>query len=81
MIKRILDRIKNIKVYSQEIGLEKQGWIKVCIDFFFTFYLYGLCAEDYFIIGNGYTLSKYEKKRFFTLKRAIWLRKKVNQEE
>lgn len=33
---------------------------------------------DYYVIGNGYTLSRYEKKRFFTDKRARWLWQKVN---
>ena len=81
MIRRVLNRIKSIKAYSREIGLGESEWIKVFVDFLFTYFWYGFCAEDYFIIGNGYTLSKYEKKRFFTLKRAYLLRVKTSQQE
>lgn len=78
MTGRVLNRIKKIQTYSRDIGLGKGGWIKVLADFLFTYFWYGFSAEDYFIIGNGYTLSKYEKKRFFTLKKAFWLQKVVN---
>ena len=36
---------------------------------------------SYFIIGNGYTLSRYAKKRFFTMKRVIYLQDTVNNSE
>ena len=75
---RILNRIKECKIYAHEIGLEKGGQIKVLIDFVISRILYGLNAEDYFIVGNGYTMSKYEKKRFFTIKKAFWLMDTVN---
>ena len=78
MIKLLLERIRNCKTYSHEIGLGKFGWIKVAMDYVISILFYGFSSEDYFVIGNGYTLSKYEKKRFFTKKRAFWVRKKVN---
>lgn len=71
--------ITDIKAYANNIGLKKGGWIKVFFDAVFTYLFYGFNKEDYFVIGNGYTLSKYEKKRWFTCKRAVWLQKKVNQ--
>ena len=65
---RILKGLLKFKTYAREIGLEKGGWIKVSIDYLISHFVYGFDTEDYFIIGNGYTLSKYEKKRFFTKK-------------
>ena len=72
---------KRSKCYARDIQLGKGGWIKVLFDFTYSRICYSFCADDYFVIGNGYTLSKYEKKRFFTRKRAEWLRKKVNNPE
>lgn len=62
-------------------NLEKNKWEGVAVDFIISYLRYGFSAEDYFIIGNGYTLSKYEKNRFFTLKKAFWLARKVNSAE
>ena len=73
--------MKQTKSYAQEIGLPKGEWIKVYIDFLITHYYYGFSPDDYFVKGNGYTLSRYEKKRFFTLKRAFWLQDHVNNPE
>ena len=84
MIKRFLKDLKRsnllnrFKPYAHDIQLGKGGWVKVFIDFTISALCYKFSADDYFIIGNGYTLSRYEKKRFFTRKRAEWLRKKVN---
>ena len=76
---RILKGLLKFKTYAREIGLEKGGWIKVSIDYLISHFVYGFDTEDYFIIGNGYTLSKYEKKRFFTKKRYFWLQDHVNK--
>lgn len=73
--------IKNIKTYANDIRLGKWGWIKVLFDAAVSYLVYGFNNEDYFVIGNGYTLSKYEKKRWFTCKRAVWLQNKVNNPE
>ncbi len=73
--------IKAIKSYTHDIGLEKREWVKVFIDFVISNLRYGFSIDDYVVKGNGYTLSKYEKKRFFTLKRAFWLQDKVNNPE
>ncbi len=73
--------IKNIKTYANDIRLGKCGWIKVLFDAAVSYIVYGFNNEDYFVIGNGYTLSKYEKKRWFTCKRAVWLQNKVNNPE
>lgn len=81
MISRIMNRIKGIKQYTQDIHLGKHKWGWVAVDFIISYLRYGFSAEDYFIIGNGYTLSKYEKKRFFTLKKAFWLQDHVNNPE
>lgn len=78
MIGRFLNLIKKIKIYANDIQLGKGEWVKVFYDFVITYFYYTFSAEDYFVIGNGYTLSKYEKKRFFTNKRDIWLQKTVN---
>ena len=77
----IKNRIKKSKSYVHEIGLQKGDWVKVFIDYVITHYHYGFSAYDYFVRGNGYTLSKYEKKRYFTLKRAFWLQDHVNNPE
>ena len=73
--------IKHIKTYANDIRLGKCGWIKVLFDAAVSYIVYGFNNEDYFVIGNGYTLSKYEKKRWFTCKRAVWLQNKVNNPE
>lgn len=78
MLGQILKRTNDCKTYAQEIGLGKGGWLKVFADYAVSNVRYGFIAEDYFVIGNGYTLSKYEKKRYFTCKRAVWLQNKVN---
>ncbi len=78
MLGQILKRTNDCKTYAQEIGLGKGGWLKVFADYAVSNLRYGFIAEDYFVIGNGYTLSKYEKKRYFTCKRAVWLQNKVN---
>ncbi len=75
---RIITAAKKIKPYVRDINLGKGAWVNVFIDYVFSFLCYGFSIEDYFIIGNGYTLSKYEKQRYFTLKRAVGLQKKVN---
>lgn len=81
MISRIKERIKECKSYSHDIGLGKWGWIKVIFDYVMTHFFYGFCSEDYFIIGNGYTLSKYEKQRYYSFKRSKQVQKKVNDTE
>ena len=73
--------IKSIKSYTHEIGLRKGEWVKVFIDFVISNLCYGFSIDDYVVKGNGYTLSKYEKKRFFTLKKAFWLQDHVNNPE
>lgn len=70
--------IKSIKSYTHEIGLRKGEWVKVFVDFVISNLRYGFSIDDYVVKGNGYTLSKYEKKRFLTLKRALYLQDKVN---
>ena len=70
--------IERSKLYSQAIGLGKGEWVKVFTDYVISHIFYRFSAADYYVIGNGYTLSRYEKKRFFTEKRAFWLWKKVN---
>lgn len=77
-ISELKKTIKTSKQYTQAIGLGKGEWIKVFVDFVISKICYKFTAPDYFVIGNGYTLSKYEKKRFFTIKRASWLWNKVN---
>jgi len=81
MIKRLLNIRRSVKTYAYNIGLEKGEWIKVFIDYANSKWRYGFRTEDYFVIGNGYTLSKYEKQRFFTLKKAYWLQDTVNNPE
>ena len=81
MANRFKGKIKNCKTYAQNIGLEKGGWIRVFIDFSISNLRYGFSAEDYFVIGNGYTLSKYEKKRYFSFKRSKEFQKKVNDSQ
>ena len=78
MISEFLKAAKMIKSYSQDIRLGKCGWIRVFADCVFSYLFYGFNIEDYFIIGNGYTLSNYEKKRYFTCKRAVKLQNRVN---
>lgn len=73
--------IKSIKSYTHEIGLRKGEWIKVFVDFVINNLRYGFSIDDYVVKGNGYTLSKYEKQRFFTLKKAFWLQDHVNNPE
>lgn len=82
MIRRFIKESKFLteksKRYAQDIGLGKGEWGKVLIDFVISRICYSFSVQDYFVIGNGYTLSRYEKKRFFTDKRAYWMRQKVN---
>ncbi len=84
MIRPIIEKIKKNKLierskrYAQDIGLRKGEWVKVFVDFIISRICYKFTAPDYFVIGNGYTLSRYEKKRFFTIRRAGWLWNKVN---
>jgi hypothetical protein len=72
------ERIERCKRYAQAIGLGKGEWVKVFIDYMISHICYKFTALDYFVIGNGYTLSRYEKKRFYTEQRAWWLWNKVN---
>lgn len=81
MFKSFFTRIKTCKRYAHDIQLKKYGWINVFTDFVISYLLYKFNTEDYFVIGNGYTLSKYEKKRFFTCRRAVWLAYKVNDSQ
>lgn len=81
MMGRIFEKINECKTYAQEIGLGKHKWGGVLIDYIISNLCYGFNTEDYFVIGNGYTLSRYEKKRFYSLKRAFWFQKKVNNPE
>lgn len=81
MISRIKNRIKDIKQYTQDIQLKKEKWLLVAIDSIISFLCYEFTAEDYFVIGNGYSLSWYEKRRFFTLKKSNRLEKEVNNPE
>ena len=75
---KILNKIKICKSYADEIKLNKLDWINVFIDFTLSNIIHQFSVNDYFVIGNGYKLSKYEKKRFFTFKRSKELQKKVN---
>ena len=72
MIKRIRRFIKELKKsklierskrYTQDIGLGKGEWVKVFVDFAISSVCYKFTAIDYFTIGNGYTLSRHEKKK------------------
>lgn len=78
MIDLFLEKIKSCKSYAQDIGLGKGGWIKVFADFAISNLCYGFSTEDYFEIGDGYKLSKYEKKRYYTFKRTKEFQKIVN---
>ncbi len=78
MIKFYLEKLNICKRYTNDINLKKCEWIKVFADFIICYLRYSFSTEDYFVIGNGYTLSKYEKKRFFTCKRGKKLMNKVN---
>lgn len=81
MISRIKNRIKDIKQYTKDIQLKKEKWVLVAIDSIISNLCYEFTAEDYFVIGNGYSLSWYEKSRFFTLKKSNRLEKNVNNPE
>lgn len=81
MVNRIKNGIKKFKSYAHEIGLKESEWVKVLVDFVITKHYYGFSNYDYFVRGNGYTLSKYEKKRYFSLKKAFWLQNHVNNPE
>ncbi len=78
MNSRVLKVLKSIKSYANSIGLGIGGWIKVFVDYVFSFLCYGFNAEDYFVIGNGYTLSNYQKKRYYTIRRALKVQNKAN---
>lgn len=82
MIRRYIKVLKIAKTYANDIHLEKSiDRAKVIIDYIISNLCYSFSPQDYFIIGNGYTLSKYEKKRFFTFKRSKQLQKKVNNSQ
>ena len=83
MIRRIITNSKIVvrksKRYAQDIGLGKAEWVKVFVDYVISRAFYEFSPIDYFVVGNGYTLSRYEKKRFFTEQRARrWVWHKVN---
>lgn len=78
MLGQIKKRIESSKSYAREIGLGESEWIKVFADFVISFRRYGFTAEDYFIISNGYTLSKYEKKRYYSYGKALKVQNSVN---
>ena len=85
MIRRIITHsklaVKNSKRYAQDIGLGIGEWIKVFVDYEISRAFYDFSPEDYFVVGNGYTLSRYEKKRFFTdrnARRWLWYNVNVN---
>lgn len=81
MISQIKTGLKSSKPYAHDIGLGKGSWVKVFADYVISLLSYGFSPDDYFVKGNGYTMSKYEKKRFFTLKKAFWLQDTVNNPE
>lgn len=70
--------IKRSKLYARDIGLGEGGWVYVFFDYLISKICYKFTWIDYFIVGNGYTLSRYQKKRFFTIRRASWLWNTVN---
>lgn len=78
MIKLILKSIKNSKRYALDLQLKNGQWINVFADFIMSYLKYKFFTDDYFVIGNGYTLSRYEKERFFSYGRAVELMNKVN---
>lgn len=69
---------KQCKLYAKDIKLREGLWIRVFLDFVVSFFRYKFNIEDYFTIGNGFTLSNYCKSRFFTCRRSIELTNKVN---
>lgn len=75
------EKIKVCKKYAHEINLGGGKWVNVFIDYAISNLYYKFTSDDYFIIGNGYTLSKYEKERFFTYRRWIELMDRVNNPE
>ena len=81
LIKSSLFVERKCKRYAQDIGLKKGEWVFVFIDFVISRIFYLFSFDDYFVIGNGYTLSRYEKKRFFTIKKAKWLINRVNDKK
>lgn len=83
IVKKYRNKYRRCKAYAQEIGLEGSTWdgVRVLIDYTISSLCYGFGMEDYFAIGNGYTLSKFEKQRFYSLKRALKFQKKVNNPE
>lgn len=62
LIKSSLSVERKCKRYAQDIGLRKGEWVFVFTDFVISRLFYSFCSYDYFVIGNGYTLSRYEKK-------------------
>lgn len=78
MIRSFFNKVETCKTYAEDIQLKKREWIKIFADFVSSYVFYKFNTENYFVIGNGYTLSKYEKKRFFTYRRSLELMKKVN---
>lgn len=72
--------LKRSKAYAKEIGLKDNNLVgfKVLLDFLNCMWRYGFLTQDYFVIGNGYTLSKYEKQRFFSVRRSDEVQRQVN---
>ena len=62
MIRRIIINskiaVKNSKRYAQDIGLGKGEWVKVFVDYVISRAFYDFSPIDYFVVGNGYTLSR-----------------------
>ena len=75
MIRRIIKNsklvVKNSKRYAQDIGLGKGEWVKVFVDYVISRAFYDFLQEDYFVVGNGYTLSRYEKKGFLQIEMPV----------
>lgn len=81
MLGRISEKIRRSKSYAHTLGFGKGGWVNVFIDFVISNLCCGFSTEDYFEIGNGYTLSKYAKRRYYSFKRSKEVQRKVNQPE
>lgn len=55
-----------VNSYTQKIGVNSLTGVLVALDFIKSRLCYGFSGHDYFTIGNGYSLSAYQKKRFFS---------------
>ncbi len=75
---RVKNIIKSAKSYAHEIGLGKCGWVFVLADSAISKLCYGFNQEDYFVISNGYAMSAYEKKRYFSVRKSMWIQKNLN---